>query len=184
MNLKSQVCHLPQSTAARARKRQLIDELTADNARMRRQALILLYLPDPVIVIGLDGEIKFCNMQAVRVLKHAMENLEGASILDVLVPESQPVMHRLIQDLATAERIAAAGVGTDQSFTVMEVKVNGNGENVSDSSDDLFRKKNVCDGGLFETSSNHKPPAKKCKTADVDDVMGASVTANNAGAKL
>jgi hypothetical protein len=139
-------------------------------------------------------------------------------------------MRRLIQDLAIAEQIAAAGGGitdsgsvertsaagsgvtdggsgengrgnnsggstnaisrsSDQSFTVKEVNVNGNEENVSDSSGDPSRKKNVSDGSRFETSSSDEPPAKKSKTAvngdlNVDDVMGASVTANNAGAKL
>jgi PAS domain-containing protein len=166
------------ATVARARKRQLIDELTVDNGRMRRQALILSYLPDPVIAIGLDGEIKFCNMQAARVLKHKMKDLEGARINDVLVPESRPVMSWLIQYLVTVERIAAARVritesecgenGEDQSFIVKEVNVNGNDENVTDSS-------GVRGGSRFDTSSNDKPPSKKSKTAvngdkNVDDV--------------
>ena len=205
------------ATVSRARKRQLIDVLTADNAKLRRQALILSYLPDPVIAIGLDGKIKFCSIQVARVLKHNIEDLERACIEDILVPESRGTIRKMIQDLATAENVVVTGGGgssdsgsgsdensgqnnsgvssmntnavtrsSDQSFTVKEVDVNGQ-ENVSDSSDG--RK-----GSISKASSNDKPTVKKMKTTsngvepnsdvNVDDVMGASVTANNAGAKL
>jgi PAS domain S-box-containing protein len=157
--------------------------LTADNARLRRHALILSYLPDPVIAIGLDGKIKFCNVQVARVLKHKIEDLEGASIKGVLVPESRPAMRRLIQDLVAAEQVVAAGFvvtdsgsgdngegnnsggstnavsgSSDQSFTVKEVDVNGHQENVSDSSRDPSGKKNVSDRVTSHRLRRARPP--------------------------
>ncbi|KAL7477551.1 hypothetical protein ACHAW6_003357 [Cyclotella cf. meneghiniana] len=39
------------ASTSRSRKKQLIDELTAAHAKLRRQALILAYLPDPVVNI-------------------------------------------------------------------------------------------------------------------------------------
>lgn len=197
---------------SRARKRQLIDELTADNARLRRQALIMSYLPDPVIAIGLDGKIKFCNVQLARVLQHEIRDLEGARVEDVLVPESQSAIRRLIQDLAAVEKVASSGgwwtdsgsdrsstgknqdsasngnavsKSSDQSFTVTEVNVK---ENDSDySGGDSSKEKGEKNGG-HKGSWNEEPSAKKSKTdsskMNVDDVMGSSVTANNAGAKL
>ena len=196
------------ATVSRARKRQLIDELTADNARLRRQALILSHLPDPIIAIGLDGKIKFANVQLARVLKHNVSDLEGASINDILVPECHAAIRRLIQDLVAVEHVTATGGWTDsgdstnnaqvvsrqsdQSFSVTEVNVNDQGENVSDSSGGVSSKKKSRKGD--EVSSSDAPPAKKNKTTmnevapssgmNIDDVMGSSVTANNAGAKL
>ena len=49
---------------------QLTEQLSSDNDKLRRQALILSYLPDPVVMISIDGKIKFCNMQLARVLRH------------------------------------------------------------------------------------------------------------------
>jgi hypothetical protein len=52
---------------SRSRKNRLVDELTASHAILRRQVLILPYLPDPDAVIGTDVEIKFCSAQMRRV---------------------------------------------------------------------------------------------------------------------
>lgn len=208
---------------------QIIEELTADNARLRRQALILSYIPDLVLAIGLDGKIKFCNTQLARVLKHDADDLNGAGIKDIVVPESRGAIRRMIQDLVAVEQIVTdRGEGTDSGsdsnggqtvsdstntegmafqssvhpFNVSEVNVNGqdklgDGDNVSDSSGDPSstkkdgRKssKQVSFGKASPTQSSDEPPRKKNKTSnvagmDVDDVMGESVTANNASAKL
>lgn len=184
--------------------------MTADNAKLRRQALILSYLPDPVIAIGIDGAVKFCSIQVARVLRHTLKDLDEANIMDIVVPESRGAIRRLIQDLVAAEKVAAMGDGSDSwseesnggnqsgdSSTNENAVADGGGRvNVTDSSVDPSNEKNDTKGSKHETSSNDEPPAKKSKSTssedrsgnvvgmDVDDVMGASVTANNAGAKL
>ncbi|KAL7538138.1 hypothetical protein ACHAXR_008318 [Thalassiosira sp. AJA248-18] len=287
---------------SRARKKALIEEMTKDNARLRRQALILSYLPDPVVAISTEGVIMFCSMQVERVLKHKVSGLIGANIEEIIVPSSRESIRRLIRDLVIAEQRALSssvedaesgenrshqnGGGSEssvrennsvphevsepsseQSFPpLLEVKVKakasvGVGEDVSDSSGDPPSKngqaKSPSDGPTDMSSLTHKnssfgpessedqaqpPPAnKKAKTcannnsaekkqtstttpttesdestssennasanltknvemcklnidkmegaeqvrfSHKDDVMGASVTANNADAKL
>jgi PAS domain-containing protein len=234
---------------------QLIAELSASNRMLRRGALVLSYIPDPVIALDLNGKIKFCSMQVNRVLQYRLDDLIGASIEHIVAPKSRETIRRLIRDLVTAEQLAAGGEGldrgndsgdssndtnvlsrrSDQSFPLLEVNVDdaqgiGSGENVSDSSSggvpskDGKQTKRHKDGSdksnsrstmssltqksssfFSETSAmknNEKPLAKKNKPNEngsastsnskasggigmnIDDVMGSSVTANNAGAKL
>jgi hypothetical protein len=230
--------------------------------------LILSYLPDPVVAIGVDGKINFASIQMERVLRHRLSDLIGASLEDILVPESRGAIRRLIHDLVAAEQQAAEAINggaeanesgdssndanvvsrsSDQSFPVLEVNVDGQnevatGENISDSSDSKnhgkkcskhktspaksnsrstvssLTQKSSSFATETSTEDNEEPPTKKSKTADmekkanatakerktksqesgpleehkasgavdmnVDDVMGASVTKNNAGAKL
>jgi PAS domain S-box-containing protein len=91
---------------SRARKKALIDEMTRENARLRRQALILSYLPDPVVAIRADGVITFCSMQVERVLRYNASELLGANIEDIIVPSSRESIRRLISDLVVAEQRA------------------------------------------------------------------------------
>jgi hypothetical protein len=91
---------------SRARKKALMDEMTRENARLRRQALILSYLPDPVVAIRADGVITFCSMQVERVLRHDASDLLGANIEDIIVPSSRGSIRRLIRDLVLAEQRA------------------------------------------------------------------------------
>jgi len=93
---------------SRARKKALIEEITKDNARLRRQALILSYLPDPVLAITADGVITFCSMQVERVLRHNISDLLGANIEELIVPNSRDAIRRLIRDLVTAEQRAVS----------------------------------------------------------------------------
>ena len=51
------------AATSRNRKKMLIEEMTRDNARLRRQALILSYLPDPVASISL-GRFDLCPSPA------------------------------------------------------------------------------------------------------------------------
>ena len=94
------------ASTSRARKKALIEEMTKDNARLRRQALILSFLPDPVVAISTDGVITFCSMQVERVLKHEVSGLIGANIEDIIVPSSRESIRRLIRDLIIAEQRA------------------------------------------------------------------------------
>jgi hypothetical protein len=166
-----------------------------------------------------------------RVLSIKSEDLVGASVKDIMMPESKGAIRRLVQDLVTAERLAAIRetstdsgsgevVSSDQSFSVLEVNFDGgdeNGkadENMSDSSGDprpakkerttkvSFGTAKPCSRSVTASAAEEdsgEPPFKKTKTAwtsssdsktsgdtgmNVDDVMGASVTPNNASAKL
>lgn len=150
------------ASTSRARKKALIEEMTKDNARLRRQALILSFLPDPVVTISTDGIITFCSMQVERVLKHDITGLIGANIEDIIVPSSRDSMRRLIRDLIIAEQRATSSSvedtesgGTNRAMSheisghsserghppLLEVKVEGQeevakAEDASDSSDD------------------------------------------------
>lgn len=125
---------------SRARKKALIEEMTKDNARLRRQALILSYLPDPVVAISTEGVITFCSMQVERVLKHDVSGLVGANIEDIIVPSSREAIRRLIRDLVIAERRALSssvdegrgGEGDDRASS----DPNAGGESEGDGSDD------------------------------------------------
>mmetsp|Transcript_21507 Transcript_21507/g.46735 ORF Transcript_21507/g.46735 Transcript_21507/m.46735 type:complete len:1021 (-) Transcript_21507:158-3220(-) len=264
--LAKRLANRKSACTSRARKKALIEEMTKDNARLRRQALILSFLPDPVVAISTDGVITFGSMQVERVLKHEVSDLIGANIEDIIVPSSRESIRRLIHDLIIAEQRAlsssveeesgenrsdangsdrennSAAVlphevsehSSEQSIPPLrEVKVKAGqtstelaaGEDVSDSSGRLssLTHKNS------ESSEDQRPPsAKKVKIASEekksstesdesissqnkasanltknvemcklnkdnaeqvrfshkDDVMGASVTANNADAML
>eukprot|EP00804_Cyclotella_cryptica_P013814 CCRYP_019432-RA/>CCRYP_019432-RA protein AED:0.03 eAED:0.03 QI:1122/1/1/1/1/0.75/4/842/373 len=254
---------------SRARQKQLIDELTAAHAKLRRQALILANLPDPVIVIDTSGEIKFCSIQIERLLKYDPDEMLGSSIEDFIVPDSRGALRQLIQDWAENkhrdflareegwnqhEANNAINQGNDennsnssqnssdeannvsrssgQSFPLLEVDFNDvdrvdSGKSLSNSSSSTSKKdtttskrKSQASVSSFthhsssltaDTSTSEdkdKPPAKKAKTCDesdnatsdasssnernlrethaanIDDVMGSSVTRNNADAKL
>jgi len=119
------------ASTSRARKKALIEEMTKDNARLRRQALILSYLPDPVIAISTDGVITFCSMQVERVLKHEVSGLVGANIEDIIVPNSRESIRRLIRDLIIAEQ-RALSVDDDEDESC-EGNEDGNGNNRDDS---------------------------------------------------
>lgn len=91
------------ASTSRARKKALVQEMTALNARLRRQALILSLLPDLVIVIdAITGTITFCSDQVERVLQHSIDDLVGAKLTDIIVPDSRDKLSNLIQKLLLA----------------------------------------------------------------------------------
>jgi len=137
---------------SRARKKALIEEMTKDNARLRRQALILSYLPDPVVAISTEGVITFCSMQVERVLKHNVSGLIGANIEDIIVPSSREAIRRLIQDLVIAEqRALSSSVEGGESNDRSEGDPNAGGESESNNSD----RENVSAGPHPHEVSEH-----------------------------
>lgn len=84
---------------SRARKKALVEEMTALNARLRRQALILSLLPDLVIVIDTEGRITFCSAQVERILQHNIDELIGAKLTEIVDPGSKEKLSNLIQGL-------------------------------------------------------------------------------------
>lgn len=142
---------------SRARKKALIEEMTKENAKLRRQALILSYLPDPVVVISAEGVITFCSMQAERVLKHDVSGLIGANIEDIIVPSSREAIRRLIRDLVIAEQRALSssvdesGEGNDHRHHRGEGDPNAAGESESNNSD---RENNSAGRGAHQVSEH------------------------------
>lgn len=94
---------------SRARKKALVEEMTALNARLRRQALILSLLPDLVIVIDTEGTITFCSAQVERVLQHNIDELIGAKLTEIVDPGSREKISNLIQGLLRSNAIQDAG---------------------------------------------------------------------------
>jgi len=91
------------ASTSRARKKQMVQQMTELNNRLRRQALILALLPDLVIVINADGVISFCSDQVERVLYYKSEELVGAKLTDVMVPSSRGKLLNLVQTLVGPE---------------------------------------------------------------------------------
>ena len=82
---------------SRARKKALVEEMTALNARLRRQALILSLLPDLVICLDPDGiRMTFTSAQVERVLHHATTDLVGAPLMDLIEPGSRDALSRFL----------------------------------------------------------------------------------------
>ncbi|KAL3787321.1 hypothetical protein HJC23_009567 [Cyclotella cryptica] len=142
---------------SRARKIRLIEELTATNAKLRRQALILSYMPDPVAAVGIDGVIKFCSVPMERVLKRKNEDLVGSNIEDVLVPKSRAALQKLIRDMVAAERQPAL-----RDETGSQLKGENEGE---------IKANNKNSRGLSTLRSEH-PLALMHENVDRDDDDG------------
>ena len=161
--------------------------MTKTNARLRRQAVILSLLPDLVITIKLDGEISFCSAQVGRVLRHGVETLVGANINDILLPSSRKELSRLIKKLAAAEK-AALDENNKEGDESGRSSNSGNQSTtpiVSEQSDQGFPPLSVVKvNSCSSVTSCYRSSSDIARTSHTDDVTGALVTANNAGARL
>lgn len=69
-----------------------------------------------MIEIDVQGTIKFCSSQVENVLLHTSTDLLGSNIQDLVAPDSQCTMQKLIQDLASSiERLAVNNNISDPS---------------------------------------------------------------------
>ena len=142
--------------------------MTKENARLRRQALILSYLPDPVIAIRADGVITFCSMQVERVLRHDVSDLVGANIEDILVPNSRESIRRLISDLVLAEQRASMSEDDDLEEINRE---NRCCEQEDDMEDVINLPHEVSEGGGSSDDKTPQPPLLEVKVkADSTEV--------------
>ena len=91
------------ASTSRARKKALVEEMTRTNARLRRQALILSLLPDLVVAITVDGTVTFCSAQVERILQHKNEDLVGARLPDLLLPDTRMALQGLIDQLVATK---------------------------------------------------------------------------------
>ena len=194
---------------SRNRKKGLIESLLAENKRLRRSALVLSYLPDAVVVIGLDGIIKFCNTQMTRITKHSEHDLLEHSIKAFLTTESWPPLSHLIRDVQLAERTTAGEGWIHSDSTNSDVQTSS--ESCIDYDNSIStstrRESSYASESTYLISSknskrkengNHDRkcdmlPLKKRKTncdvslsveMDVSNVMSDSITSNNADGKL
>ena len=110
------VANRKSACTSRARKKALVEEMTKTNARLRRQALILALLPDLVVAINIDGTITFCSAQVERVLRHSIDDLIGANLMDILLPQSKEALRRLIAKLVAAEKVALEVVNNKEGM--------------------------------------------------------------------
>ena len=120
---------------SRARKRALVEEMTEANARLRRQTMILALLPDLVIVMKVDGEIRFCSAQVEKVLQHKVDELVGANIDQVILSFSGSTLKQLTGQLVTVEQAANEN---DREVKVDDIDFANNGSVaiLSEQSDD------------------------------------------------
>mmetsp|Transcript_13661 Transcript_13661/g.17226 ORF Transcript_13661/g.17226 Transcript_13661/m.17226 type:complete len:599 (-) Transcript_13661:214-2010(-) len=180
------VANRKSACTSRARKKAFVEEMTRTNARLRRQAIILSLLPDLVIAIKLNGDITFCSAQVGRVLRHSVDNLVGTNINDMLVPTSRKQLSRLIEKLAAAEKAAL----DENNKEVDESGRSSNSGNqsttavVSEQSDQGFPPLSVVKVKSCSSVTSCYKSSAEIPRSHADDVIGASVTANNAGAKL
>lgn len=195
---KKRIRNRETAALSRARKQQLIDELSTSNAQLRRHALVISYLPDACMAIDVTGRITFGNPQVQRILGYTCEEMEGAKLYDLLVPGSRKKLKYLIRDLLSVAGEYPYGGSSEQSklFPLREVQVDGKNEEANDVSSEHSSEQDKRSSCV--TEDNSEPHVKKRKTANaknetsissletmnVDDVVGSSVTANNADAKL
>jgi PAS domain S-box-containing protein len=93
----------------------LVEELQAENAKLRYQALLLSYLPDAVVALDPDGKIKFCTVQLERMLGMRSDELVGKSIEAILTPDSHDEIRKFISDLVAVEAKQRADQGQSSS---------------------------------------------------------------------
>lgn len=94
------------ASTSRARKKKYVEEMKETNARLKRQALILSLLPDLVVALNTDGEITFCSAQVERILEHKTDDLIGAKLSTLLVPDSRDDLRSLINEMVGGEEKA------------------------------------------------------------------------------
>ena len=99
MHHKRRIANCKSPSSSHAYKKQCIDELTTVNSKLRCCALVLFILPDPVVAISINGEIKYCSIQMRSMLKHYVEDLERANIDAIIVTCLRYKIWRYIQDL-------------------------------------------------------------------------------------
>lgn len=125
------------ASTSRARKKKLVEEMAQNNARLRRQAIILSLLPDLVIVITPDGEIVFCSGQVERVLRHKISDLIGMNISKLITSSSQDALAKLIDTLLATDKVASEH-GNNESGTSSNSGNTSGAPMVSEQSDQGF----------------------------------------------
>ncbi len=185
------VANRKSACTSRARKKAFVEEMTRMNARLKRQAVILSLLPDLVIAIKLDGTITFCSAQVGRVLRHDVEKLIGANINNLLIKNSRKDLARLIHKLAAAEKAALEENNNKEIDESGRSSNSGNQSTaavVSESSEQGYPPLSVVKVNRSHKSYNNNNSSSNgnnnSKPTHTDDVTGATVTANNAEARL
>mmetsp|Transcript_61283 Transcript_61283/g.138697 ORF Transcript_61283/g.138697 Transcript_61283/m.138697 type:complete len:554 (+) Transcript_61283:153-1814(+) len=106
---------------SRARKKQYVEEMTVANRDLKHHMHILDLLPDLIIGVDRHGEISFVSRSVSRKLQYDTNALKGASMYDIVTPETRHVVTTILQRqlLFRARRGGAsstsAGSGEDGS---------------------------------------------------------------------
>jgi hypothetical protein len=189
------------ASTARARKKAEFDVLSQENLKLKKERLIISFLPDPVAVVNEDGEISFASAQLGRLLRCKVEDLVGTNIKLLCTSDTREDFQAMIQDVITAHAILAKIIETRWS-EFMNSSDNGDtsGSDPNIVSIRSFQGLEYSNEDVSDTSGDHKrpaydsmkpnkdgiedPPAKKTKMNVDDEVSAASMTADTTAAKL
>ena len=83
--------------SSRARKKQHVEEMSNANRDMQQHAHILDLLPDLILGVDRSGDISFVSQSVSRKLHYTAPQLWGGSILDLVTPESRPVLTAVLR---------------------------------------------------------------------------------------
>lgn len=98
------------ASTSRARKKALVDDMTAKNERMKQHALILSMLPDLVLAVCRSGEMTYVSPAAQWLLLHSPEEVTGANIFELVTPDCHALLRKMISD-SLARPVAGRGLG-------------------------------------------------------------------------
>lgn len=114
-----------------------------DNARLKRESIILSLLPDPVVAITMEGKITFANAQTERMLRLNRSEVVGTNIDEFVANDSKAEFQQMISEVINAERRLAVqddsgteleGDGKDMNIGVsLTAKQTSADENMTDS---------------------------------------------------
>lgn len=102
------------ASTSRARKKALIDEMTAKNERMKQHALILSMLPDLVLAVCRSGEMTYVSPAAKWLLHHSPEEVTGANIFELVTPDCHALLRTMISD-NLARPVVSRTLSSDES---------------------------------------------------------------------
>lgn len=164
------------------RKKAQIEAMERENARLKRESIILGSLPDPVVAIGIDGEITFANARTRRMLQLNHNEIVGANIGTFVAPDSKEELKRMISDVVDAENRMAIQDSPEDSQGDIDSGTDGEGVNNAKGSeqqssvdmdedntdsDQSNKKQSYVEkhvSSLTESSKSEEPPVKRVKT--------------------
>lgn len=86
------------ASTSRARKKALVDDMTAKNERMKQHALILSMLPDLVLAVCRSGEMTYVSPAAQWLLRHSPDEVTGANIFELVTQDCYALLRKMISD--------------------------------------------------------------------------------------
>ena len=82
---------------SRARKKQLVQDMTKANETLRQHAQIMDLLPDLIIGVDRRGTVHFVSKSVLWKLQYPNSTIVGASLFDLCTPETEPTARSMLQ---------------------------------------------------------------------------------------